>query len=64
MPARSPPETLVYDPTTEQWVALSPNAELMAVIFPKKKKLILKHKEIKPLTNPTRTRSRSRWMTC
>jgi len=42
-------ETLIYDATTEQWVALSTNAELMAVVFPEKKKLSLKAKEIKTL---------------
>jgi len=42
-------ETLVYDATTEQWVALNANAELMAIVFPEKKKLILKAKEIKTL---------------
>jgi hypothetical protein len=42
-------ETLVYDASTEQWVALNANAELMAVVFPEKKKLILKAKEIKTL---------------
>ena len=45
-------ETLVYDATTEQWIALSANPELMAVIFPEKKKLILKAKEIKTLNKP------------
>ncbi len=42
-------ETLIYDAGTEQWVALSTNAELMTVVFPEKKKLILKAKEIKTL---------------
>src|SRR3954469_21424512 len=42
-------ETLIYDATTEQWVALNANADLMAVIFPEKKKLSLKAKEIKTL---------------
>jgi len=42
-------ETLIYDATTEQWVTLGSNAELMAVVFPEKKKLILKAKEIKTL---------------
>lgn len=42
-------ETLVYDPTTEQWVALNTNTELMTIIFPEKKKLSLKAKEIKTL---------------
>lgn len=42
-------ETLIYDAATEQWVALNTNAELMAVVFPEKKKLALKAKEIKTL---------------
>lgn len=42
-------ETLVYDANTEQWVALNTNTELMAVVFPEKKKLSLKAKEIKTL---------------
>lgn len=42
-------ETLVYDATTEQWVTLGSNAELKAAIFPEKKKLSLKAKEIKTL---------------
>lgn len=41
--------TLVYDAATEQWVALSANPELMAVVFPEKRKLSLKAKEIKSL---------------
>jgi hypothetical protein len=45
-------ETLIYDAATEQWVALNANAELMAVIFPEKKKLNLKAKEIKTLNKP------------
>lgn len=45
-------ETLVYDATTEQWVALSTQAELMAQLFPEKKKLILKAKEFKALNKP------------
>jgi len=44
--------TLVYDATTEQWVALSTNPELMALAFPEKKKLGLKAKEIKLLNKP------------
>ena len=42
-------ETLIYDATTEQWVTLGSNAELMAAIYPEKKKLLLKAKEIKTL---------------
>ena len=45
-------ETLVYDASTEQWVALSTNAELMSVVFPEKKKLSLKAKEINTLNKP------------
>ncbi len=43
------PATLIYDAATEQWVALSANAELMATLLPEKKKLVLKAKEIKTL---------------
>ncbi len=43
------PETLIYDATTEQWVALSSNPELMAVVFPQKRKLTLKTKAIQTL---------------
>lgn len=45
-------ETLVYDAGTEQWVALSAKPELMALVFPEKKKLVLKAKEIKTLNKP------------
>jgi hypothetical protein len=45
-------ETLIYDATTEQWIALNTNAELMAVVFPEKKKLSFKAKEIKTLNKP------------
>ena len=43
------PETLTYDATTEQWVALSVNPDLMAIVFPTKKKHVLKKPEIKTL---------------
>jgi hypothetical protein len=46
-------ETLIYDATTEQWVALESNPELMAAVFPEKKKLALKQKEIKALNVST-----------
>lgn len=42
-------DTLVYDATAEQWVAIKSNPELMAAVFPEKKKLTLKAKEIKTL---------------
>lgn len=42
-------ETLIYDAAAEQWVALGSNPELMALVFPQKKKLALKAKEIKTL---------------
>lgn len=45
-------DTLVYDAGAEQWVALNSNAELMAAVFPEKKKLSLKAKEIKTLNQP------------
>lgn len=46
------PATLFYDANVEQWVAIEANAELKAQIFPEKKKLSLKTKEIKPLNKP------------
>jgi hypothetical protein len=46
------PETLVYDAATEQWAALSTQAELSAQVFPEKKKLNLKAKEFKTLNEP------------
>lgn len=45
-------ETLVYDAATEQWAALSTQPELMALVFPEKKRLVLKAKEIKTLNKP------------
>jgi hypothetical protein len=45
-------ETLVYDATSEQWVWLSTNPELMATVFPEKKRLTLKTKEIESLNQP------------
>jgi hypothetical protein len=45
-------ETLIYDANTEQWVALTANAELMAAVFPEKKKLLLKNKDITALNRP------------
>src|SRR5687768_1528055 len=46
-------ETLIYDAVTEQWVALNTNAELMAAVFPEKRKLSLKSKDITVLNQPT-----------
>jgi hypothetical protein len=46
-------ETLIYDAVTEQWVALNSNSELMAAVFPEKKKLGLKAKDIATLNQPT-----------
>jgi hypothetical protein len=45
-------DTLVYDSATEQWVALSASAELMAIVFPEKRKLSLKAKTISTLNKP------------
>jgi len=42
-------ETLVYDAETEQWVTLNAKPDLMAAVFPEKKKLVLKEKEFKSL---------------
>jgi hypothetical protein len=46
-------DTLVYDASAEQWIAINTNAELMAVVFPEKKKLSLKAKEIQSLNQST-----------
>lgn len=51
-------ETLIYDATAEQWRALGTNAELMAAVFPEKRKLALKAKEIKTL-NQTDDKARA-----
>src|SRR5687767_10008763 len=45
-------ETLIYDATTEQWVTLSTNPELMAAVFPEKRRLSLKSKQIATLNKP------------
>jgi hypothetical protein len=42
-------ETLVYDATSEQWVLLSSDSALMAAVFPEKKRLSLKNKQIQTL---------------
>lgn len=47
------PDTLIYESTSEQWVALNTQPELMAVVFPEKKKLALKNKELSPLNQPS-----------
>lgn len=45
-------ETLVYDAETEQWLTLKDKPELISVIFPEKKKLVLKAKEFSALNKP------------
>lgn len=45
-------DTLIYDTNTEQWVAINASPELMQSIFPAKKKLGLKAKDIKTLNQP------------
>lgn len=42
-------KTLMYNATTEQWVALETDAEVMAGVFPPKRKLTLRNKEIATL---------------
>lgn len=42
-------ETLVYDAESEQWVAINAKPDVMAAVFPEKKKLSLKAKEFKAL---------------
>ncbi|MDB6093221.1 MAG: hypothetical protein JWM32_783 [Verrucomicrobia bacterium] len=44
-------ETLFYDATTEQWAAVGSNPELMAQIFPQRKKLKIKSKVKMDLLN-------------
>lgn len=41
-------ETLYYDATTEQWTAISGNAELKAALFPEKKKLQMRTRNTAP----------------
>jgi hypothetical protein len=45
-------ETLIYEAVSEQWVAINTQPDLMAVVFPEKKKLILKNKEVSTLNQP------------
>ncbi len=45
-------DTLFYDAPTEQWLTLGSNPELMAQVFPPKKSLTLKQKEITLLNKP------------
>ncbi|HEU5079646.1 MAG TPA: GYF domain-containing protein [Opitutaceae bacterium] len=39
------PQTLYYEATTEQWVAIGSNLELKAQVFPEKKRLTIKPKD-------------------
>jgi len=41
------PETYYYDAATEQWILISTNAEMKAVLWPEKKRIGFKHKEFK-----------------
>ncbi|PTY00316.1 DUF4339 domain-containing protein [Opitutus sp. ER46] len=45
-------ETLVYDAETEQWRTIADQAELLAQVFPEKKKHTLKKAEFKSLNKP------------
>jgi hypothetical protein len=40
-------ETYYYDAATEQWLLISSNAEMKAVLWPEKKRMGFKHKEFK-----------------
>ena len=44
-------ETLFYDATTEQWAAIGSNPDLMAQVFPQRKKLKIKSKAKLDLLN-------------
>jgi len=46
-------ETLYYDAGAEQWVAIGSNQDVKAAVFPEKKKLTIKAKEIVSLNQPT-----------
>jgi hypothetical protein len=48
------PETLYYDATTEQWIAIGDENELRAQIFPEKKKLTIKRESKLSLINKTK----------
>ncbi len=41
------PETYYYDATSEQWLLISSNAAMNAVLWPEKKRMGFKHKEFK-----------------
>lgn len=45
-------ESMYYDAGSEQWMGLATNPELMAIVFPEKKKLTLKAKDIHTLNKP------------
>ena len=45
-------DSMYYDAGTEQWVALTTNPDLMAIVFPEKRKLTLKAKDIQTLNKP------------
>ncbi|HVU36562.1 MAG TPA: DUF4339 domain-containing protein [Opitutaceae bacterium] len=45
-------DTLVYDAETEQWLALNAKPELLAQVFPEKKRLTLKEKQFQTLNKP------------
>lgn len=45
-------DTLVYDAEAEQWLTINSKPELMAAVFPAKKKLALKPKEFAALNRP------------
>lgn len=48
------PDTLIYEAVSEQWVALNTQPDLMAAVFPEKKKLSLKGKAVSALNQPTK----------
>jgi GYF domain 2 len=45
-------DSLFYNPDSDQWTALGTYPELFALVFPEKKKLTLKSKEITKLNKP------------
>lgn len=51
-------ETLYYDANTEQWTSIAGNAELKAALFPEKKKLQMRTRNIAPTMDSAASDSR------
>ncbi len=51
------PQTLYYEASNEQWVAIGANAELKAIVFPEKRRLTIKAKDRVATLNSSRDTS-------